>query len=268
MSLKGLFDISGKTALVTGGSRGIGLMIARGFVEAGVKTYISSRKASACAAVAEELSKIGTCIALPHDLGTTEGVKALAADIKARETSLDILINNAGAAWAEPIDTYSESGWDKLMNVNLKAIFLLSQALLPELRAAASADDPARIVNIGSIDGLLAPSLETYAYSASKAAVHHLTRNLAKHLAKDHITVNAIAPGPFDTKMLAPVLNANRKLVEGGVPLGRVGRDDDMLGPAIFYCSRAGAYLTGTVLPVDGGISGTPYTMTPTEVSL
>jgi|HubBroStandDraft_5_1064220.scaffolds.fasta_scaffold117110_2 NAD(P)-dependent dehydrogenase (short-subunit alcohol dehydrogenase family) len=260
MPTSSLFSLSGKTALVTGGSRGIGLMIARGFVEAGVKTYISSRDARACAAAEAELSKAGTCIALPHDLGTTAEVKALAAEVAARETRLDILVNNAGAAWAEPIDQYSEKGWDKLMAVNLKAVFTLTQALLPLLRAAASEDDPARIVNIGSIDGILQPTLESYAYSASKAAVHHLTRNLAKHLARDNINVNAIAPGPFETKMLAPVLAVARKQMERAVPRGRIGRDDDMIGAAIFYCSRASSYVTGTVLPVDGGIVSAAYT--------
>jgi NAD(P)-dependent dehydrogenase (short-subunit alcohol dehydrogenase family) len=259
MSLSDLFSLKGKTALVTGGSRGIGLMIARGFVEAGVKTYISSRKAQACDAAAAELSKSGTCIPLAHDLGTTAEVKTLADEIKAREKQLDILINNAGAAWAEPIDQYSEAGWDKLMAVNLKAVFTLTQALLPLLRAAATPDDPARVVNIGSIDGILQPSLESYAYSASKAAVHHLTRNLAKHLAKDNINVNAIAPGPFETKMLAPVLAVARKQIEAAVPRKRVGRDDDMIGAAIFYCSRASSYVTGTVLPVDGGIASAAY---------
>ncbi|MBV9990004.1 MAG: SDR family oxidoreductase [Alphaproteobacteria bacterium] len=260
MTVSSLFSLQGKTALVTGGSRGIGLMIARGFVEAGVKTYISSRDARACAEAEAELNKTGTCIALPHDLGRTDEVKALAADVAAREQKLDILINNAGAAWAEPIDQYSEKGWDKLMAVNLKAVFLLTQALLPLLRKAATADDLARVVNIGSIDGILQPHIETYAYSASKAAVHHLTRNLAKHLAKDDINVNAIAPGPFETKMLAPVLAAGRAQMEASVPRGRIGRDDDMIGAAIFYCSRASAYVTGTVLPVDGGIAAAAYT--------
>ena len=262
MPISSLFSLSGKTALVSGGSRGIGLMIARGFVEAGVKTYISSRDARACAAAEAELSKTGTCIALPHDLGTTAEVKALAAEVASRESRLDILINNAGAAWAEPIDQYSEKGWDKVMAVNLKAVFLLTQALLPLLRAAASDDDPARVVNIGSIDGLLQPTLESYAYSASKAAVHHLTRNLAKHLAKDNINVNAIAPGPFDTKMLAPVLAVARKQMEEAVPRRRIGCDDDMIGAAIFYCSRASSYVTGTVLPVDGGIASDVYMRT------
>jgi NAD(P)-dependent dehydrogenase (short-subunit alcohol dehydrogenase family) len=266
MAISKLFDLTGKTALVTGGSRGIGLMIARGFVEAGVKTYISSRKASACEEAAAELNKIGTCIPLAHDLGSTAEVHKLADEVKAREKKLDILINNAGAAWAEPIDTYSEAGWDKLMDINLKAVFLLTQALLPLLRAAGTAEDPARVVNIGSIDGILAPSLESYAYSASKAAVHHLTRNLAKHLAKDNINVNAIAPGPFETKMLAPVLAVSRKAIEASVPRGRIGNDDDMIGAAIFYCSRASSYVTATVLPVDGGLSGTPYSALPFDL--
>ncbi|HEY1837314.1 MAG TPA: SDR family NAD(P)-dependent oxidoreductase [Rhizomicrobium sp.] len=263
MPISKLFDISGKTALVTGGSRGIGLMIAKGFVDAGVKVYISSRDAAACDAAAKQLGN--NCIALAHDLGRTEEVHKLAGEIKARENKLDILINNAGAAWAEPLEKYSEKGWDKLMAINLKAVFLLTQALLPLLRAAGTAEDPARVVNIGSIDGLLAPTLESYAYSASKAGVHHLTRHLAKHMAGDHINVNAIAPGPFETKMLAPVLAVSRKAIEQGVPRGRIGNGDDMAGAAIFYCSMASSYITATVLPVDGGLSGTPYAALPWE---
>jgi NAD(P)-dependent dehydrogenase (short-subunit alcohol dehydrogenase family) len=263
MPISKLFDISGKTALVTGGSRGIGLMIARGFVEAGVKTYISSRKAEACGRAAKELSKIGTCIPLAHDLGSTEEVHELAGEIKARETKLDFLINNAGAAWAEPLESYSESGWDKVIDLNLKSVFTLTQALLPLLKAAATAEDPARVVNVGSIDGFLSPTLESYAYSASKAGVHHLTHHMAKHLARDNINVNAIAPGPFDTKMLAPVLATQRKAIEASVPRQRIGADDDMIGAAIFYCSRASSFVTGTVLPVDGGIVAAAYTALP-----
>ncbi|MGA9797187.1 MAG: SDR family NAD(P)-dependent oxidoreductase [Rhizomicrobium sp.] len=263
MPISKLFDISGKTALVTGGSRGIGLMIAKGFVDAGVKVYISSRDAAACDAAAKQLGN--NCIALAHDLGRTEEVHKLAGEIKTRENKLDILINNAGAAWAEPLENYSEKGWDKLMAINLKAVFLLTQALLPLLRAAGTAEDPARVINIGSIDGLLAPTLESYAYSASKAGVHHLTRHLAKHMAGDHINVNAIAPGPFETKMLAPVLAVSRKAIEQGVPRGRIGNGDDMAGAAIFYCSMASSYITATVLPVDGGLSGTPYAALPWE---
>jgi NAD(P)-dependent dehydrogenase (short-subunit alcohol dehydrogenase family) len=260
MPVSKLFDIGGKTALVTGGSRGIGLMIARGFVEAGVKTYISSRKADACEKAAAALSKIGTCVPLAHDLGSTAEVHKLADEIKAREPKLDILVNNAGAAWAEPLEKYSEGGWDKVVDLNLKAIFTLTQALLPVLRKAGTADDPARVINIGSIDGILSPHLESYAYSASKAAVHHLTRQLAKHLAPDRINVNAIAPGPFDTKMLAPVLAVARAEMEASVPRGRIGQDDDMIGAAIFFASKASSYVTGSVLPVDGGIVAAAYT--------
>jgi NAD(P)-dependent dehydrogenase (short-subunit alcohol dehydrogenase family) len=260
MPVSKLFDISGKTALVTGGSRGIGLMIARGFVEAGVKTYISSRKADACEKAAAQLSKIGICVPLAHDLGSTAEVHKLADEIRARETKLDILVNNAGAAWAEPLDKYAEAGWDKVVDLNLKAIFTLTQALLPVLRKAGTAEDPARVINVGSIDGILSPHLESYAYSASKAAVHHLTRQLAKHLARDRINVNAIAPGPFDTKMLAPVLAVARAEMEASVPRGRIGQDDDMIGAAIFFASKASSYVTGTVLPVDGGIIAAAYT--------
>lgn len=259
MSISSLFDITGKTALVTGGSRGIGLMIARGFVEAGVKTYISSRKAEACERAAKELSKIGECIPLAHDLASTAEVHKLADEVKARETKLHILVNNAGAAWAEPIDKFSEAGWDKVIDLNLKAVFTLTQALLPVLRAAGTADDPARVVNIGSIDGFLSPTLESYSYSASKAGCHHLTQHLAKHLAASHINVNAIAPGPFDTKMLAPVLAVRRKELEASVPRHRIGNDDDMIGAAIFFCARASSYVTGAVLPVDGGIVAAAY---------
>lgn len=254
-----LFDIAGKTALVTGGSRGIGLMIARGFVENGVKVYITSRKADACQRAAEELSKIGTCIPLAHDLGKMAEVKTLVAEMKERETKLDILINNAGAAWAEPFEKYSEEGWDKLMNVNLKAIFFLTQGLYPLLKMAGTKEDPARVVNIGSIDGFLQPALESYAYSASKAAVHHLTHNLAKHLARDNINVNAIAPGPFETKMLAPVLATARDAIVSSMPRGRIGEDYDMIGAAIFFCSKASSFVTGQVLAVDGGIVTSVY---------
>jgi len=188
-------------------------------------------------------------------------VHKLAAELASRETKLDFLINNAGAAWAEPYEKYSESGWDKVMDINLKAIFLLTQALLPLLKKAGTADYPARVVNVGSIDGILSPHLESYAYSASKAAVHHLTRQQAKHLARDHINVNAIAPGPFDTKMLAPVLAVARAEMEASVPRGRIGIDDDMIGAAIFFCARASSFVTGAVLPVDGGIVAAAYTM-------
>jgi NAD(P)-dependent dehydrogenase (short-subunit alcohol dehydrogenase family) len=251
--MAGLFSVEGKTVLVTGGSRGIGLMIARGFVEAGAEVVISSRKADVCARVAEELS----CAAIPADLSTVEGVDGLAAAVRERWPRLDVLVNNAGASWGAPLESYPDSAFDKLWAVNVKGVFRLTVGLLPALRAAASAEDPARVVNIGSIDGIRVPSMDVYAYSASKAGVHMLTRTLAHELAPEHITVNAIAPGPFDSKMMAFVLDdpAARAAVAGQVPLGRIGRPDDMAGAAIFLASRAGSYLTGAVIPVDGGIT-------------
>jgi NAD(P)-dependent dehydrogenase (short-subunit alcohol dehydrogenase family) len=250
-----LFSIEGKVALVTGGSRGIGLMIARGFVEAGAKTYISSRKADVCDRVAKELSASGTCISLPADLGTEAGVRQLADAIGARESALHILVNNAGANWGAPIEEYPDTAWDKVLALNVKAIFHLTRLLVPALERAARPGNPARVINIGSIDGIQAPVLETYAYSASKAAVHQLTRALAHRFASRGITVNAVAPGPFESKMMHETLERFRDVIVGGCPLGRIGEPEDMAGVAIYLASRAGAYLTGAVIPVDGGIT-------------
>lgn len=245
-----LFSVEGKTVVVTGGSRGIGRMIAAGFVAAGATVYISARKTAEVDKAAAELG----CAAVPADLSTPEGVGALAEAI---EGPVHVLVNNAGATWGAPLEEYPEHAFDKLWGINVKGVFHLTQRLLPRLRAAATPDDPARVINIGSVDGIRVPALESYAYSATKAGVHMLTRHLARQLAPEHITVNAIAPGPFESKMMAFALDdpATRELVAGGVPLGRIGRPDDMAGAAIFLSSRAGAYLTGTVIPVDGGIT-------------
>ncbi len=253
--MKDLFSVRDKVTLVTGGSRGIGLMIARGFVENGAKVYISSRKKETCDKAAAELSKLGTCISLPADLSTEAEANRLAAEIASREPALHVLINNAGANWGAPIAEYPDSAWDKVLAINVKGVFHLTRALIPMLEKGAKPGDPARVINIGSIDGLRAPLLETYAYSASKAAVHHLTRVLAMQLASRQITVNAVAPGPFESKMMEATLNQFRDAIVGSCPLGRIGEPEDMAGVAIYLASRAGAYVTGAVIPVDGGIS-------------
>ncbi len=252
-----LFAVSGKVALVTGGSRGIGLMIARGFVEGGARVYISSRKAEVCDEVAAELSKVGECISVPADLATEAACIALAEEIGARESALHVLVNNAGANWGAPLADYPADAWDKVLDLNLKSPFFLTRACLSLLDAAATADDPARVINIGSIDGIQVPLTETYAYSTSKAAIHHLTRHLARNLGRRNITVNAIAPGPFESKMMAEMLRNFGDSIAASSPLNRIGRPDDMAGAAIFLASRAGAYVTGAVIPVDGGISTT-----------
>jgi NAD(P)-dependent dehydrogenase (short-subunit alcohol dehydrogenase family) len=253
-----LFDISGRTALVTGGSRGIGLMIARGLLQAGARVIVSSRKRDDILAAAESLSEHGDCQAIPGDVSTPEGAATLAAEALSRIERLDILVNNAGVTWGAPLEEFPAGGWDRTMHTNVEGIFHLTVALLPALRAAAGRDHPARVINIGSIDGIRTPDVENYSYSASKAAVHMLTRHLAKRLAAEHITVNAIAPGPFESKMMAFVLDdpGSRELVEQNVPLGRIGRPDDAAGLTIFLASRAGSYMTGAVIPLDGGITG------------
>ena len=253
-----LFDLSGRTALVTGGSRGIGLMIAEGLVRGGVHVVISSRKGEELHASAERLAQLGDCKAIVGDVSSADGAGELARATREVYPTLDILVNNAGAVWGAPMEDFPHLGWEKILATNVEGIFNLTVALLPALRAAASADAPARVINIGSIDGLRTPNTENYSYSASKAAVHMLTRHMAKRLAPEHITVNAIAPGPFESKMMAFRLEdpASRAAIEKSVPLVRIGRPDDAAGLTIFLASRAGAYLTGTVIPLDGGITG------------
>ncbi len=261
-----LFSIKGKVALVTGGSRGIGEMIAAGFLAHGAKVYISSRKAEACAATATRLAESygGQCIALPADLSQIAGVESLAKRLSQCESRLDILVNNAGAAWGAPLEQFPEAGWDKVMDTNVKGVFFLTQKVLPLLRQAASAASPARVINIGSIDGLKAAIFDTFSYGASKAAVHHLTRFMAAHLTKEHILFNAIAPGPFPTWMLSTGVGFGGKTegvdwsaVAERNPSGRVGTPQDIAGVAIFLCSRAGEYVVGQTIACDGGIVGT-----------
>jgi NAD(P)-dependent dehydrogenase (short-subunit alcohol dehydrogenase family) len=254
INVQDLFSIKGKVALVTGGSRGIGLMIARGFLEAGAKVYISSRKKEVCDRIADELSAIGACISIPADLSTIEGCEHLARELAEREKSLHILVNNAGAAWGAPLAEYPEAGFDKVMDTNVKAVFFLTKELVPLLEKAATSDDPARVINVGSIDGIKVPTVENYAYGPSKAAVHHLTRVLAVTLGRRGITVNAIAPGPFESQMTKWMLENFQSQIEANCPLGRIGSPGDMAGVAIYLASRAGAYVNGVVIPVDGGI--------------
>jgi NAD(P)-dependent dehydrogenase (short-subunit alcohol dehydrogenase family) len=254
--LSELFSIAGKTALVTGGSRGIGLMIAKGFVEAGARVYISSRKQQVCDEVAAELSKLGSCVSLPADLSSEAECLRLAGEIGERESQLNILVNNAGANWGEAYDSFPEKAWDRVLDLNVKGVFFLTRACTPLLEKGARAEDPARVINIGSIDGIKTPGLDTWAYSSSKAAVHMLTRHLAKTLARKKITVNAVAPGPFQSQMMAATLDAFGDAIKESNPMRRIGQPDDMAGVAIYLASRAGSYVTGVVIPVDGGISG------------
>ena len=253
-----LFSVRGKTALVTGGSRGIGFMIAGQFLEAGAaRVYICARRAEACEAAAAELGKRGECMAVPCDVGSREGVETLAQAIETREDRLHILVNNAGIAWGAPVDTHPVEQVDRVLQVNVRGVFHCTQRLLPLLRAAASADDPARVINIGSVDGLAIPFWPNFGYSASKAAVHMLTRHLAHALVGDHITVNAIAPGLFPSRMTRWVFDSaelEEQTVQA-IPMRRAGTAEDVGGAAIYLASRAGAYLTGVVIPVAGGIA-------------
>ena len=252
-----LFDLSGKTAVVTGGTRGIGLMMARGLLQAGASVYISSRKADACAAAAQELAQYGPVAAIPADLATEAECLRLAGEVGEREQVLHILVNNAGATWGAPLAEFPAAAWDKVVDLNLKAPFFLTRAFLPLLEAGGTHDDPARVINVGSIDGLHVPSLPTYSYSASKAGLHHLTRVLASELGPRQITVNAVAPGPFESKMMAATLESFGAEIAARAPLRRIGRPDDMAGVAVYLCSRAGSYVTGAVIPVDGGLATT-----------
>ncbi|WP_410646726.1 SDR family oxidoreductase [Amycolatopsis sp. cmx-4-54] len=252
-----LFDLRGKYALVTGGTRGIGMMIARGLLQAGARVVISSRKADTCAEAQQLLAEFGDVQAIPADLSRHDECRRLADLVKAESDHLDILVNNAGAMWREPLDTFPDEAWDSVLDLNLKSPFWLVQALLPALRRAGTADDPARIINIGSIAAIHVAESPNYSYAGSKAALHQLTRVLARELGPHHVTVNAVAPGPFPSHMMAATLEAVGDTIAAKAPLRRLGRDDDMAGVAVFLASRAGSYLTGSVIPVDGGIATT-----------
>jgi len=250
-----LFSLEGRTALVTGGSRGIGKMIAAGFIAQGARVYIASRKAAACEATAAELSRGGgTCVALPVDASSVEGAQALAQAFSAREPKLDILVNNAGAAWAEPFDQFTEKGWDKVVDLNMKTPFFLTQALHGALKAAATRERPAKVINIASIDGLSVNMLETYSYAASKSGLIHLTRRMALRLIDDGIVVSAIAPGAFASEMNIHARDHAAE-VAAHIPARRIGTDEDMAGAAIYLASRAGDYVVGATLVVDGGVT-------------
>lgn len=251
-----LFDIDGRVALITGGSRGIGLMIARGFVDAGAKVYISSRKAEVCEQVAAELGGPAKAVAIPADLSSIDEVNRLAAEIKDREPKLDILVNNAGAVWGEPLETFSEQGWDKVVDLNLKSLFFLTRELAPLVAAAGTAQRPSRVINIASVDGIHVPDFETYSYVAAKSAVIHLTRALAKRLVSDNVNVNAIAPGLFPSKMTKYMFDNLGDEMMRMIPMGRAGEPSDMAGTAIFLCSAAASYITGQTIVVDGGLTG------------
>ena len=263
LSINDLFSVEGKVALVTGGSRGIGEMIAAGYLANGARVYISSRKAEACDATAARLAETygATCVSLPADVSTVEGVADLAARFAEREERLDLLVNNAGASWGAPVDEFPELGWDKVMDTNVKGVFFLTQRLLPLLEASATADEPSRVINVGSIDGIKTSAFQNYSYGPSKAAVHALTRQLAAALVRRNILVNAIAPGPFPTWMLSTgvgtggdVEGTDWEAVGRGVPRGRVGTAEDIAGLALFLASRAGAFTVGEVIACDGGI--------------
>ena len=248
--MNNLFSVAGKVAVVTGGSRGIGEMIARGFVENGARVYITARKAEDCLATAERLSELGECIAIPGDMSTLQGITEFVSAFNAQEQTLDILVNNAGATWGASLREFPEAGWDKVIDLNLKSPFFLIQQLLGKLQQSATTENPARIINIASINGLTNPGVENYSYSASKAGLIHLTRHLSVTLAPEQINVNSIAPGFFPTKMMA---HADIDAIAKSIPKGRAGQPEDAAGAAIFLASRASAWVTGVTLPVDGG---------------
>lgn len=260
MSMTSLFDVSGKIAVVTGGSSGIGAMMARGLLENGVKVYITARKADRLQAKAEELSEFGECIAIPSDLSNVEGIESFAAEVAKHESKIDILINNAGTNWFAPIESFPEKGWDKVMDINIKSIFFATQKFLPLLKAAGTQDGPARVVNIASINGIRNSGMQSYAYSASKSGVLHLTEHLATDLAPYHVNVNAIAPGLFPSDMTKELVENDEmtKMALKQIPRGRLGEPGDIAGTALYLCSPASSWMTGQAIVLDGGMIARP----------
>ena len=256
--MQDLFSVCGKVAVVTGGSSGIGAMIAKGFLEAGARVYITARKEAQLLAARDQLAQFGDCRAIVSDLSTLDGISTLVDTLKDQEDGIDILVNNAGASWGQPLEEFSESGWDKVMDLNVKSPFFLLKALLPLLKTSAKADAPAKVINIASVHGLRHPHMETYSYSASKSAVLHLTRHLAARLASEHINVNAIAPGFFPSKMTAFMHEAAESEEDNPfvqqIPMKRMGRGEDIAAAAIYLASQGANYVTGATLTVDGGL--------------
>lgn len=250
-----LFDVAGKTAVVTGGSRGIGEMITEGYLRAGMKVYITSRKVEECLATAERLSEFGDCEAIPGDMSNIDGVRAFSSALSRKESQIDVLVNNAGATWGAKLSDFPESGWDKVFDVNVKGLFFLTQSLLPLLKQGASTETPSRVINIASIDGMVPPAMDNFSYSASKAAVIMLTRHLAKSLIRDGVIVNSISPGPFRSKMTSALLDAAGDRVSKMIPNGRIGTPEDIAGVALFLASRASQNTIGANIPCDGGYS-------------
>ncbi|KAI9750785.1 MAG: Protein O-mannosyltransferase 2 [Chaenotheca gracillima] len=255
MEVSNLFNVKDKVVLVTGGAKGIGRMISEGFVQNGAKVYISSRDGKACDQAVDELNALGKgkAIAIPANFYQEEDCKKLAAEIAKRESKLHVLVNNSGSNWGAPYDEYPETAWTRVLTLNLHRVFTITQLLTPLLEKGAQSGDPSRIINIGSVDGLRVPALETFAYSASKAGLHHLSRVLASHLGKRNITSNALACGPFESKMMAATLKRFKDSIEASIPLGRIGSPEDVAGACLFLSSRAGAFVNGATIALDGG---------------